>query len=268
MASILVPAAYSACQHGFVPSHDYWATIATVMPVLALATVVEARAITSNWNFRTPRTYRLISVGLWGTTLAILTFGTNAAIRALRDLPVADWWPAVCEMAISASMGLLVLSPTLELLMKANAEGFGRVLVVAFSPWLTLRWAWSRRASRRLLARWRRGIEKGQVIVADFAQMTERLEELLQHATTEDMPPELDTKLRAALERTRKHEQEARRVLEESIADYEDSKRRIQETNESLREMTTRSRDQISRQIMGLPPQEDEHGDPGGKDRN
>jgi hypothetical protein len=42
-----------------MPNSDYWATLAQVLPVLALAVFVEAWVISQRWNVETPKWLRV-----------------------------------------------------------------------------------------------------------------------------------------------------------------------------------------------------------------
>jgi hypothetical protein len=44
---------------------EYWLAVATTAPVLALALVLEARAIVRQWTSSTPRWYRTVQSVLW-----------------------------------------------------------------------------------------------------------------------------------------------------------------------------------------------------------
>jgi hypothetical protein len=89
---------------GAVPNANYWATVAQVLPVLALALVVEARAIHQRWTPATPKWLRFTQALIWAVTLVVLALGESAALRALRGVPVWPWWALLMENAVGAAI--------------------------------------------------------------------------------------------------------------------------------------------------------------------
>ncbi|NYJ06587.1 hypothetical protein [Petropleomorpha daqingensis] len=118
-------------------SSDYWAAMTQVLPVVALAIVLEIRLVVSRWNEGFPRWLRALQSTLWAGILAVLAFGETNALRALRGDKVASWWPAACEIAVGCGMGILIISPALEILVRANAEIVARL--VAAHPLVRLK---------------------------------------------------------------------------------------------------------------------------------
>lgn len=121
-----------------MPNSDYWATLAQVLPVLALAVVVEARAISQRWIVETPKWLRFTQSLIWAVTLVVLALGESAALKALRGVTVWPWWTLLMENAIPAAVGLLILGPALDLLTKGYVEGFARIMTGAWMPRLRL----------------------------------------------------------------------------------------------------------------------------------
>jgi hypothetical protein len=129
------------------PGTDYWVAVATVMPVLALALVIEARGLavraTSKHGPGGALIQALMSV-TWFTPMALFVFGEFAALRALRGENVASWWPAFCELAIGIAMSLLVLMPAAQLL---SWGALSAVFMYSLQPRTRLKLWW---AVRRL----------------------------------------------------------------------------------------------------------------------
>ncbi len=110
---------------------DYWATIAEVIPVIAFAIVLEARAITLSWReSKVPRAVRAIQSLFWGSILIVFAFTETSALQAVRGTEPPAWLPVLTEFAISGGMGILVLSPAIEVMVRANPEGTARILTV------------------------------------------------------------------------------------------------------------------------------------------
>ncbi|WP_328333053.1 hypothetical protein OHA70_15570 [Kribbella sp. NBC_00382] len=112
---------------GSVPPSDFWATSAQTMPVLALAIVVEARAIMQNWVPGEDRGIKRLQGFLWGASLLIYAFSEPACFRALAGREVWSGWPDVIEQGIYLGMTTLVVAPAIEFLVRSNARGFARL---------------------------------------------------------------------------------------------------------------------------------------------
>jgi hypothetical protein len=121
-----------------VPNPDYWAALSQVLPVFALAVVIEARLVAREWDTQTPRWTRFTQSFIWSTTLLVLALGESAAFKALRGEEVWRYWAVVMDNAVGAAIGLLILAPALEVLTKGNAEGVARLLTGAWVPRLRL----------------------------------------------------------------------------------------------------------------------------------
>ena len=121
-----------------VPNSDYWAALSQVLPVFALAVVIEARLVAREWNTQTPRWTRFTQSFIWFMTLLVLAFGESAALRALRGEEIWRYWALVMDNAVGAAIGLLILAPALEFLTKGNAEGVARILTGGWIPRLRL----------------------------------------------------------------------------------------------------------------------------------
>ena len=141
-----------------MPDSDYWATVAQVLPVFALAVVVEARAISQRWTSETSKLFRYALSATWAVTLAVLAFGELAALRALRGEQVSAWWALLMENAVAVAISVLVTAPAVDFLVKGYAEGFARLA--------TGGWFWRLRLVGRqpsaVESEWRRLREGGQ----------------------------------------------------------------------------------------------------------
>lgn len=112
-------------------STPYWATMAQVIPVFALAVVLEARAIAGKWGSATPTFVKVAQSVAWTLALATLAFGESVALRALRGEPPKSYWVDLCELAISWSVGMLILAPALQLMVKSFANPLARALTLS-----------------------------------------------------------------------------------------------------------------------------------------
>ena len=150
---------------------EYWATMAQVIPVAALAVVVEARALSSRWEATTPDWLRISQSASWAMSLLTLSVGELLAFGALRGRDVADWLPATLEGVVWFAFSNLFVGPALELFAKGNA----RPLAYLFTrhPILRFRMRRARRASRKM-----------EVISRQHIEMLSREESRLVDAVT------------------------------------------------------------------------------------
>jgi hypothetical protein len=103
-------------------SGEFWPVTAQVIPVLALATVLEARAIIQKWTKEIPRWLRFAWGVTWTTPLILLAVTELFAFRELAgDWASTSAWVAVAQLAIGLSLAVLVLTPALDLFLRSNA---------------------------------------------------------------------------------------------------------------------------------------------------
>jgi hypothetical protein len=109
------------------PPAEYWVTVGTILPVLALALVVEARSLASRWTSQTPRVLRAVQTLLWVSPLIAATVSEAMVLRALRGETVSSWVWRLCDVTIVTSFSVLVLSPAIDLAVRGYAEFPARV---------------------------------------------------------------------------------------------------------------------------------------------
>jgi len=160
------------------PSKEYWASIAQVLPVIAVGIVLEVRAITASWTRETARWYKAIQASIWSITLIALAYGENASVKALRGVEASTWWPTAIEAAISAGLGILVISPAMEIFLRGYAESVAGLLA-----WLPMRpltfWRLDRRALSLIRQRGRLLGHKHHLLYLALALARERDAEYL-----------------------------------------------------------------------------------------
>jgi hypothetical protein len=156
-----------------VPS-EYWLAVATTVPILALALVLEAREIVRRWNTSTPRLWRTVLSVLWAVPLLGFVVTEYYALKALRGEVAPSWLPPLGEVAITVAMLILVLVPAIDFfLVRAQAELLARVLALSPIPGLN---GWR---LRRNLARTSRGVTKAAADTRKiFESGTRKLDEL------------------------------------------------------------------------------------------
>ena len=138
---------------------DFWTTSAQTRPVLALAIVVEARAVISKWESREHRVLKGFQGAIWAIPLIIYTLALPRCFSALAGNAVSNFWVTLIQYGISAGAGALVLNPALEILVKANSRSVAILITpnLAFRIWRTRRRVRHlRRTAARLISDFRR----------------------------------------------------------------------------------------------------------------
>lgn len=101
---------------------SYWATMAQVLVVVALAVVVEARAIIAGWGLRSASKLRWLQCLVWAGILGWITFTLPRVVEATRPgAVVADSLDTQCQYLLSAALGVVVLGPATELFARGSA---------------------------------------------------------------------------------------------------------------------------------------------------
>lgn len=149
------------------PGPEYWSAVAQLLPLVGLGVVVEARALSTQWD-RTPGWLRWLQSALWSAILVALTLSESTALKALRGEAVAAWWPSAAEMAVSSGLGVIIMAPALQFLAKGNAWPIASL--VAWHPLLRVASWRHRRESKHL---------RGQILARQL-----RLVELAREATS------------------------------------------------------------------------------------
>src|SRR5260221_4239330 len=110
-----------------------------VIPVLALAIVVEARATIQRWADAVPRWVRTVQSVIWLIPLALFVPAEIIAFQELAGSEVSSVWVTLAQDAIGTSLGVLIIAPSLELLVRSNAWAVARgIFAVTEAP---IRWA-------------------------------------------------------------------------------------------------------------------------------
>ncbi len=109
------------------PPLEFWATSAQTLPILALAVVVEARAIAANWIPGEHRWLKRIQVLLWGMSLGFSAIAENVCFNALAGQRVWAGWEFLIRSVVSFSLSILVLNPALEFVVRGYAGPVARL---------------------------------------------------------------------------------------------------------------------------------------------
>jgi hypothetical protein len=101
----------------------YWAVVAQVVPVLALAIVVEARAVSARWKpGEVDKEYRWLILLGWCFPLACFVGVEPTAVAAALDGAPHPAWRFLAETSIQVAMLTLVGVPLVEWVFRGNAD--------------------------------------------------------------------------------------------------------------------------------------------------
>ncbi|HEX4088474.1 MAG TPA: hypothetical protein VHZ33_07130 [Trebonia sp.] len=132
---------------------DFWPTIATIVPVLALALIVEARTTIAHWDSDFPWPVRSLQGLSWANVLIQFAIIEVVAINNLAaNNEKSTAWVGLTKTAIFVSMLTLIFTPALSIFGRANAGAAIRLLFRI----LTIRIVW--RGYRMRYRLWRIGI--------------------------------------------------------------------------------------------------------------
>ena len=107
-ASYHVAACWAVVRHsvGMSVKIEFWSAVATTVPVLGLAQVVQARTIISGWDRSIPAWYRTFQSMLWTATLVGATIAEYFTFIALAgESAPPSWAPALCRYVILSPLG-------------------------------------------------------------------------------------------------------------------------------------------------------------------
>jgi hypothetical protein len=153
------------------------------MPVLALAIVVEARAIMRNWVPGHNRAGKRVQGFLWGASLLVYAFAESACFRALAGEHVWSGWAMVIQQGINLGMGTLVVAPAIEFLVRSNARAVVRLSRVRHPSGFLL--AIQRRRQNAQLRRLSEEQAKMQVQIGIYLQRIDMFESWIPDAPDE-----------------------------------------------------------------------------------
>lgn len=111
-----------------MPDATYWAAAAQTMPVLALALVIEARAIIASWPTGRLRAYKRVQGIIWTLPLLIYAVTLPVCFSAMSGNTVWAGWVEVIGLGIGGGAAALIVAPAFELLQRTNARAVARFL--------------------------------------------------------------------------------------------------------------------------------------------
>lgn len=109
---------------------EYWSAVTTVVPVLSLALVIEARAQFNKWDRDIPAWYRTLQSLYWVGLLVSAAVAENTAFAALSGEPPPNRGPTLCSTVIAWLFAALVISPAAEFLVRGPSDTWALLLTL------------------------------------------------------------------------------------------------------------------------------------------
>jgi hypothetical protein len=235
---------------------DYWVAVATTVPILALALVLEAREIVRRWTTSTPRPWRTALSVLWAVPLLGFVVTEYYALKALRGEVAPSWLPPLGELAITGAMLILVLVPALDFfLVRAQAELLARMLALnpisGFNGWrLRLKLTWESRRVAEAANDARKVFESGERKLDEMTEATAQL--VVQGVSVEDVEA-----VRTEIEKTRawlhRQRDEFEDTLGKRVTYFEKYRGRRSELNNTVRAISKIKRKAIAERLLPGP---------------
>jgi hypothetical protein len=230
--------------HASVVGDQFWPTAALVIPVLALAVIVEARFTANREWPDAPRWYRRIQGVLWSATLIFSTLVEVTAFTVLAGYARStSAWVYTAIYTVGQNLGVLLITPAGELLVRSNARAVARAMFA--SSTLSQRWQMFRisREIRRQLRDQRRVRDE------EVPAMVKELDADEQLLSTQD-----DRKSRELLARIRAQREKLSKVSErinEGIWIREDQQALLtdvrKQTTDQIRDLLSRMESKLVR---------------------
>lgn len=115
---------------------EFWSTSAQTLPVLALAQVIEARALASRFKNQWGNAERFLIIW-WSIPLAIYAVTTPICFMALLERPISERWANVVLWGITSGVSFLVANPALSFFVAANSRTIARGVGVINRVWFS-----------------------------------------------------------------------------------------------------------------------------------
>lgn len=195
----------------------YWTCVATILPVLALAIVIEIRLNFSRWLRVTPRPwlYKVLSTAVVVVWLAVAIYVEVAALELLRGANL-DGWVVHPTWFVAAGLAIVTLYPVLDLLSPPVAMAFAYIRWIAIFglySYQTSRLRAEIQESRNRLATSRRAQATRELAVAVRGSKLTREFGSLDRAP-EELRGAYETALRSAARHREPIDQDAKRIDE------------------------------------------------------
>jgi hypothetical protein len=118
-----------------VVSDQFWPVTAQVIPVLALAIIIEARTTMQRWPADFPLWLRRVQGALWIAPLAVFAAVEPLAFNELAGQNESHAWVSTAILGISLSVGALITAPAIGLVFRTNPRAFARAFIGLAGIW-------------------------------------------------------------------------------------------------------------------------------------
>jgi hypothetical protein len=144
-------------------SDQFWPTVAAVIPVLALAVIVEVRSVITRWDADFPWWIRSAQGLVWFLVLIQFAIVETAAFNNLASSETSGTWALTAKESISASIVTLIITPALSILGESNVHIYATALTRvarASGEWQYLKLSRGAKRNLRLLAKKKKGLDE------------------------------------------------------------------------------------------------------------
>jgi hypothetical protein len=237
-------------------SDQFWPTTALVIPVLALALVVEVRATIARWDAGFPWWLRSVQGILWVAVLVLFAIVEPIAFDNLANNNLtSSTWALAAQISITQSIITIIVTPALEVLARSNA----RIIGEAISRLVATSWQWkiaktyiSVRKAGRQLDDMREDLEK-QLLRATILEKQIRAEGPAGNddynqalAETESIKESINNQLSEIADK--------RRILVDARADLDSAKKIAAHGREEIRVLVEKTIAELPETDQSSPP--------------
>jgi hypothetical protein len=203
------------------------------MPVLALAIVVEARAIIQRWADVLPTWVRTVQGVIWAVPLLLFVVVEDVAFNELAGHSISSAWVTVAGTAISLGMGVLIFAPALDLLVRSNAWAIARGIFAAREA--PIRWKSFRLSYqlKRLLRQTRKETDRTAATMKEITMMEDQIRGWPDAAESQETLAKVSA-LRQKILIAQEKEQEAKQRLIKALAQLDSAKGNLAEARKAI----------------------------------
>jgi hypothetical protein len=225
---------------------EFWPTAAQVMPVLALAIIVEARATINRWSDRIPVWLRFIQGALWVSPLILFVYLEPVAFRVIagQENPASSVNTAI--FAITLSLSVLIAAPALELLIRSNAKIVATFYTVVRTFRLRLEIASTKRQCKRLLKEIPRRRDECLEQLAQVARIG------LELAMADDRDSEENREMRQVAARVRKDIQVRLEQTEQSTRNLTEIMQKLTQGAANIKNVNSQFVSEMSKELTKM----------------
>lgn len=168
-----------------MPDHEYWSTAAQVMALMAIAIVIEARAMMARWAPGKDRALKAFLGVLWFLPLAVYGYAVPVCLRAMSGNAVWSKWPDVIYIAVAVGVGVVILAPAMEVFFRSNGWlASYATLLITFRPNVRR----TEREAQRMEGEVRQFILELLQLEEDLGRSESRLDDVEQQILTGEHP--------------------------------------------------------------------------------